>query len=336
MRILITGGTGTLGRAVVPKLAGAGHVVRVLTRNPSTEGHVRGNLKSETGISEAVADTDAIVHLASAAHKPNTRRVDVDGTRRLLEAAEQAGTGHLLYVSIVGADRLPTRYMRFKHDAERAVMAGGVGWSILRATPFPEFTDRVLRAASRLGLIIVPARTPWQTADTGEVADRITAMIDQGPSRAIEDFDGPEIRPFEEFARTWLRARRMRRPILRAVAARQCLAGPARRAAHHPDLPHRTPDLAGLPHRGLWPGGTSGPLVLAVPAWTIGELIQWPTLYVWHPEAIWVGCLLLGIVAAAVLLPDIHTAPCSPRRSRIAWPPTRPPGRHCTPPTPGV
>jgi uncharacterized protein YbjT (DUF2867 family) len=214
MRILVTGGTGTLGRAVVPKLADAGRTIRVLTRNPSAEGHVRGDLESGTGIAEAVAGTDAIVHLASAPHKRNSRRVDVDGTRRLIEAAEKAGTRHLLYVSIVGADRLPTRYMRFKHAAEQAVMAGGVGWSILRATPFPEFIDQVLRATSRLGLVIVPARTPLQTADTGEVADRITAMIDEGPSRAIEDFGGPEIRPFEEFARTWLRARRMRRPIL--------------------------------------------------------------------------------------------------------------------------
>jgi uncharacterized protein YbjT (DUF2867 family) len=54
-------------------------------------------------------------------------RVDVNGTRRLLEAADSAGSGHLLYVSIVRADRLPTRYMRFKHDAEQLVMAGGVG-----------------------------------------------------------------------------------------------------------------------------------------------------------------------------------------------------------------
>jgi len=121
--------------------------------------------------------------------------------------------------------------MRFKHDAERVVMAGGVGWSILRATPFPEFTDRVLRATSRLGLIIVPAHTPWQTADTGEVADRITAMIDQGPSGAIQDFGGPGIRPFEEFARTWLRARRMRRPILRLLLPGS--AWQAQRDGHH-------------------------------------------------------------------------------------------------------
>jgi uncharacterized protein YbjT (DUF2867 family) len=57
------------------------------------------------------------------------------------------GTGHLLYVSIVGADRLPTHYTRFKRDAEQVVMAG-VGWSILRATPFPEFTDQ-LQASRR-------------------------------------------------------------------------------------------------------------------------------------------------------------------------------------------
>jgi uncharacterized protein YbjT (DUF2867 family) len=58
---------------VVPTLAGAGHVVRVLTRNPRIEGHVRGDLEGGTGIAEAVAGTDAIVHLLAGLHAPAAR-----------------------------------------------------------------------------------------------------------------------------------------------------------------------------------------------------------------------------------------------------------------------
>lgn len=214
MLILVTGGTGTLGQAVVPGLVKDGHTVRVLTRRPRTQRDVRGDLETGEGIGAAVESVDAIVHLASAPHKWNTPRVDVDGTRRLLEAAQKAGVVHLLYVSIVGVDEVPSRYFRFKLAAERMVMDGKMPWSILRATPFPEFTETMLRTFSRLGPVVVPARTPWQTVDVTETADRITAMIRQGASEAIEEFGGPDIRPFGEYAQDWRRARGTRRPIL--------------------------------------------------------------------------------------------------------------------------
>lgn len=122
--------------------------------------------------------------------------------------------GHLLYVSIVGVDRVPSRYFRFKAAAEQVVMDGGVPWSVLRATPFPEFTETMLGMFGRLGPVAVPARTPWQTVGTGDVADRIDMMVGRGPGHAIEEIGGPDVRPFGEYAAAWLRARDARRPIL--------------------------------------------------------------------------------------------------------------------------
>lgn len=214
MLILVTGGTGALGTVTVPRLVEDGHTVRVLTRRPRTERDVRGDLETGEGLEAAVTGVDAIVHLASAPHKWNTPRVDVHGTRRLLGEAAQAGVGHLVYVSIVGVGTVPSRYFRFKRQAEELVAEGQVPWSILRATPFPEFTEGMLRTFSRLGPVVVPARTPWQIVDAGEVADGLVSMVGHGPSYAVDELGGPEVRPFDEYARAWLRARGSRRPIM--------------------------------------------------------------------------------------------------------------------------
>jgi nucleoside-diphosphate-sugar epimerase len=72
MRILVTGGTGTLGRAAVPKLAAAGHTVRVMTRHPRDSGETemgRADLATGAGITEAVSESEVVVHLASAPYK---------------------------------------------------------------------------------------------------------------------------------------------------------------------------------------------------------------------------------------------------------------------------
>jgi uncharacterized protein YbjT (DUF2867 family) len=80
--------------------------------------------------------------------------VDVEGTGRLLEAARGAGRPHVVHVSIVGIDRVPTQYHRSKLAAERAVIRSGLPWTVLRATQFHPF---VLQLLDRLtGLPVVP------------------------------------------------------------------------------------------------------------------------------------------------------------------------------------
>src|SRR5947207_2701452 len=118
MRVLVTGGTGTLGRPAARRLLERGHEVRVLTRQlspalPGGAAAVRGDLSTGAGVAQAVERADAVLHAAS-----NTGlglgRGDVEATRRLLDAALGAGVAHLLYVSIVGIDRsaLPGRVAR--------------------------------------------------------------------------------------------------------------------------------------------------------------------------------------------------------------------------------
>src|SRR5689334_16740998 len=126
--VLVTGGTAQLGRAVVDLLGATGRPVRVLSRS-AAEGRVRGDLATGAGLAEATAGVGAIVHCAS--NPRDARAVDVDGTRRLLDAAHAQGRPHVVYVSIVGVDRIPVPYYAAKLAAERIVAESGLPWTIL-------------------------------------------------------------------------------------------------------------------------------------------------------------------------------------------------------------
>lgn len=213
--VLVTGGTGTLGRAVVGRLLAAGRPVRVLSRQGSPRvlagvEAVRGDLVSGAGVVEAVAGITIVVHCAS-----NGRRSgDVEGTRRLVDAAARAGVRHLAYISIVGVDRNPFPYYRAKLEAEGVVATGAAPWTILRATQFHDLILRVLQAQDRLPALLVPRGFRFQPVDASEVAARLTDLALGEPGGWAPDIGGPLVRTAEELAHTYLEATGRSRPLL--------------------------------------------------------------------------------------------------------------------------
>jgi uncharacterized protein YbjT (DUF2867 family) len=127
--ILVTGGTGTLGRHVVTRLQGAGRDVRVLTRRSgaSDDGirFVTGDLVKDEAIEPAVQGVEIIVRCAGSS------RGDVEATRNLVRAAGTLATlPHVINISVVGAERVPINgwidrtmfsYFAMKRAAERVV-----------------------------------------------------------------------------------------------------------------------------------------------------------------------------------------------------------------------
>ncbi|SCE86639.1 Uncharacterized conserved protein YbjT, contains NAD(P)-binding and DUF2867 domains [Micromonospora coriariae] len=217
MRVLVTGASGRLGHAVLARLRDDGIRVRAASRRPRTGGEVEWvvtDLATGEGLTEAVAGVDAVLHLASAPQGRRTYQVDVLGTRRLVVAAGAAGVQHLVYVSIVGVDRVPIPYYRHKLAAEQVVAAGPVPWSVLRATQFPQFLDDMLAASARLGPVIGDRAVLAQPVDTGEVAARLAARLVAGPLGGIEEYGGPQVLRFDEAVRAWQKARGSRRPLL--------------------------------------------------------------------------------------------------------------------------
>jgi len=198
MTILITGGTGTLGRAVTEALPKS-HPVRVLSRRTGAD------LVTGRGLKEAVAGAETIIHLAS------TRRgaTDVTATEHLVDAASQVK--HLVFISIVGVDRVPIGYYRGKLAAERVVAK--VPNTILRATQFHDLVHTILAGAARLPLMPVPA-IRIQPVDVRDVAARLVELALGEPRGRVDDFGGPEVRDLRDLAHEYLAETGRRRVLV--------------------------------------------------------------------------------------------------------------------------
>jgi len=188
----------------------------------------RTDLASGEGLREAVEGVETVFHLASDFN--NAEAVDVLGTRRLAAASLAAGVSHLVYISIVGIDDIPTGYYRRKREAERIVESSGVPHSIQRATQFHSFIDNLLSKAARVPFVmLLPAGFKFQSVDESEVARRLAVCLDEGPRGRLADFGGPEVLALEEMARAWMEARGVRKKLVRlplpGAAARALRAG---------------------------------------------------------------------------------------------------------------
>jgi len=234
--ILVTGGTGTLGRQVVPRLRAAGSAVRVLSRNAheAADGveYVAGDLLKNEGIQAAVDGAETVVHCAGG------RKGDDEAARNLVAAASRAGVRHLVYISVVGADRVPVvssadrvmfGYFRMKLAAERVIADSGVPWTTLRAAQFHDLSLTVAEQMAKLPVIPVPAGVRFQPVDSGEVAARLVELALGAPAGLVPDMAGPQVHTMADLLREYLRSRGKRRllvpVLLPGKAARAVRAG---------------------------------------------------------------------------------------------------------------
>jgi uncharacterized protein YbjT (DUF2867 family) len=219
--ILVTGGTGTLGSSVVRRLQDAGQEVRVFSRSvhPATLGieYVAGDLTKDVGIEAAVDGVGIIVNCAGSA------RHDREQAQALVRAATRAGRPHLVYVSVVGADRVPVTsaidrtmfgYFRAKQEAERVVAESGLPWTTLRPSQFYQSLLLVARKMTRLPVLPVPTRVRFQPIDNEEVAARLVELALGPPAGLVPEMAGPRVYAMAELLRSYLRASHRHRLIV--------------------------------------------------------------------------------------------------------------------------
>ncbi len=202
-----------MGKEVVGRLGSAGVEARVLSRS-GRPGTYKGDLLTGEGLVPAVRGVDAVIHCASSPFR-KTRRTDVEGTERLLEAAAGAGVSHFVFISIVGIDRVQSYpYYRIKLEAERVVESSPVPHTILRATQFYDLVLMTIRFLERLPVMVVPNGFSGQAIDAGEVADRLVELAHSEPAGRAQDIGGPEVRTVSEIVRGYFEVTGCRRRTL--------------------------------------------------------------------------------------------------------------------------
>jgi uncharacterized protein YbjT (DUF2867 family) len=204
--LLVTGGTGRLGQRLREPLRAVGHSVRLMSRRGTGPGGIRADLTTDRDLPAALAGAEVVVHAASDP-RGNPWEVDVAGTRRLVQAVDRDRLRHLVYVSIVGVDRIPYGYYRAKYAAEQVLLASGLPVTLLRVTQFHDFVDVLLDNARRGPVLPVPMGWRVQPVDVGEVAGRVVEVCAAPPTGGVVEFGGPEELSAADLARAWAAVR---------------------------------------------------------------------------------------------------------------------------------
>jgi uncharacterized protein YbjT (DUF2867 family) len=223
--IVVTGGTGLLGRRVVARLRDKGRNVRVLSRHPgdSLNGveYVAGDLVKNHGVEEAISGAEIVIHCAGV----GKIKEDTAQAQNLVVAAKRSGVHHLVSISVVGAERIPVRnavdrslfaYFASQRSKELVIEQSGLPWTNLRATQFYDgFILVMVRAMSKMPIVPLPAGTRFQPVDGDEVADALVELALDAPAGQAPDMAGPKIYDSESLLRSYLVAIGKHRPILR-------------------------------------------------------------------------------------------------------------------------
>ncbi len=187
MNVVVTGGSGGLGREVVSRLRA--HQVRVVAASRRTG----FDLTTGEGVRTVLADADVVVH---AATHPRFRKVDLDGTRRIVRILlERSQPPHVIYVSIVGVDHSPFPYYRAKYACELVLERSGLPVTVVRATQFHTLVRGLGQLGARGPIAVVPSGLAFQSCDHRWVADELAALVPADRPlgyRRTSDLAGPD------------------------------------------------------------------------------------------------------------------------------------------------
>ncbi len=215
-RVLVTGGTGVLGREVVSRLLEKGYTVRIMSRSPqrgtTNVEWAQAQMLTGEGLSEALQGVDVIVHAASDSR--HMAKTDVEMTRLLLEQAKAAGDAYFVYISIVGIDKVPFAFYQIKLACERLVLESGIPSASLRLTQFHEFIDVLLHMCTRLPIGFFPMDWKSEPIDAGEAADQVVRVVGEKPLGLLPDVAGPEVLTLKDALNDWKQARGSHKLVL--------------------------------------------------------------------------------------------------------------------------
>jgi uncharacterized protein YbjT (DUF2867 family) len=212
--VLVTGGTGRLGRSVVARLVDVGCDVRVLARcKRDTQRQVTfftGDLRRGEGIDAAVRGAGVIINCATSS------KGDAEVTTNLVTAAIKAGSPRFVQPSIVGIDAMAQwGYVKTKLEVERIVESCGLPWTILRVTQFYNYCFENSRKLAKFPLVApVPRGFRVQPVDSREVGARLVELALGAAVGRAPDMSGPEVSSWEDLFRSYLAATHQRKLVV--------------------------------------------------------------------------------------------------------------------------
>jgi NADH dehydrogenase len=231
--ILLTGATGTVGRALLPALVESGAEVRALVRDPRGLGRHRVNVRIALGDlaemgdprirRQALRGVDTVIHLAAAIRdQPAAKVEELNGlaTARLLRAAEQAGVERFFFFSALGAtEHQRTRFFRAKALAEEAVGASPLDSTVFAPSIVYDRDDPWVTLMRRLAMLpVLPISgsgdAAFQPIWTQDVARCVVSALERGDGPARVELAGPETLTYEEMGELIARSVGRTRPTV--------------------------------------------------------------------------------------------------------------------------
>ena len=202
--ILVVGGTGTLGKRLVPRLVERGERVRVLVRHtngsmPEAAEQVVGDISDTEAVKRAVAGASTVVCAVSGfggVGGATPRIVDGLGTRALIAAAAEVGVERFVLVSVfhARADH-PNELQREKYRSEQALRAAGMPWTIVRPAPSMErwvwLVGQKVPAGGK-ALVLGSGENPVNFVSAEDVASVVVDAATGAPAGRVIDVAGPE------------------------------------------------------------------------------------------------------------------------------------------------
>ena len=226
--IVLTGATGTVGKALLPELLAAGHDVRCLVRDPRRLGRHRvqvqlaiNDLADPHGLRHSLRGADTVIHLASAIRDEGGRsleEVNALGTYRLVRAAERAGVERFYFFSALNASSFQrTRFFRSKALAEAEVLGSKMKATVIAPSIIYDVDDPWVTLQRRLALFpLMPisgrGTAAFQPIWARDVARCVLGALEAMPGRF--ELAGPHTITYEGIAQMIAASTGRERPLI--------------------------------------------------------------------------------------------------------------------------
>jgi uncharacterized protein YbjT (DUF2867 family) len=210
MKIVVIGGSGLIGKKLISLLRGQLH--EAVSASPSSG----VNTITGEGLASALAGANVVVDVSNSPNWEDAAVLEFfdKSTRNLLAVEASAGVKHHVALSVVGADRMPdSGYMRAKVNQEKLIEAGGVPYSIVRATQFFEFLGGIADSGAK-GNTVRLSTAPMQPLAADDVAAELARVAVAAPLNAIVELAGPEKTSIAEFVGRFMAASGDKRAVI--------------------------------------------------------------------------------------------------------------------------